>query len=91
MTRIPQRYRLLQFAMERGWYGFTRADAMTFLGVTELAARIGELERENVSFSREAIHDWNRYGDPVRYTRYRLAHCPKGLEERVTNMTKGRS
>jgi hypothetical protein len=74
--RIPQRYRILNMAINSGPSGFTRSDAAIVVGCYELASRIGELEAEGVEFEKVRMSARNRYGDPVRYVNYRLRYCP---------------
>lgn len=84
MTRFPQRYRVLQLALERLGRGFTRWDAANDVACFELASRIGELEAEGVEFNRETEAIRNRYGDTVRHMRYDLAYAPPSLVAHVT-------
>lgn len=74
--RIPQRYRILNMAINSGMSGFTRWDAAFTVGCFELASRIGELESEGVTFDRITHTDKNRYGDSVQVMTYRLRYCP---------------
>lgn len=78
VTRVPQRYRVLQLALTSPT-GFTRQDAAVDVGCYELASRIGELEAEGVEFERITHTDYNRYNDPVRVMVYRLRYCPPVL------------
>ena len=51
----------------------TPQEAMSRLGVMRLAARIMEIESSGYRIAREMVTGKNRYGDPVRYARYRKA------------------
>ena len=51
----------------------TPQEAMARLGVMRLAARIMEIESSGYRIAREMVTGKNRYGDPVRYARYRKA------------------
>ena len=79
MKRVPQRYRVLQLALQRGQDGFTRGHAAYEVGCYELASRIGELEAEGVEFHREPESGKNRFGDPTHWVRYRVRYCPPVL------------
>lgn len=78
---VPQRYRVLQYARHVGTKGFTRLDIATEVGCYELASRIGELEAEGVTFTRERFTGQNRYGDRVPVMRYRLLYLPINVLE----------
>lgn len=51
----------------------TPQEAMARLGVMRLAARIMEIDSSGYRITREMETGKNRYGDPVRYARYRKA------------------
>lgn len=48
-------------------------EAFRDLGITRLAARISDLEREGIAFDRKREAVTNRYGETVYYTRYSIA------------------
>ena len=55
-------------------YGsITAFEAVTEYGILQLAARMCELNRKGYFFDKEVINGTNRYGEPVRYIRYRRA------------------
>lgn len=83
MTRRTQRDRVFQLMYERGENGITRQDAALEVGCYELASRIGELEAEGAVIHRSHGTGTNRYGDPVRFTRYTLIQAPVTLAERA--------
>ena len=51
----------------------TPMEAFTDLGITKLATRIGELDRQGTRIDRHMETGKNRYGKTTRYMRYRLA------------------
>ena len=51
----------------------TPQEAINRLGVMRLAARIMEIEATGYRIAREMVTGKNRYGDPVRYARYKKA------------------
>ena len=53
-------------------YGsITPSEAFSYLGITKLSTRIGEMERKGlVSVTRETEKSNNRFGEPCSYTRY---------------------
>lgn len=67
---INQRERIMQYLRDEG--SITRAEAFSELGIVELPARICELERLGFEFGKETIRKKNRYGDPIRFTKYTL-------------------
>lgn len=87
MTRRTQRDRVFQLMFERGENGITRADAAVEIGCYELSSRIGELEAEGAKIHRSQGTGYNRYGDPVRFTRYTLLAAPSPLAERALGLT----
>lgn len=42
------------------------------LGITRLASRIHDLSVAGYDIERESVRTKNRYGEPVRYTKYSL-------------------
>lgn len=68
--QMNQRQRIMQYLNEEG--SITRAEAFSELGIVELPARICELERMGFEFGKEIVHKKNRYGDPIRFTKYTL-------------------
>lgn len=47
-------------------------EAMKFYGIMRLASRIHDLKKQGYEFKRETITAKNRFGEPMRYTRYSL-------------------
>lgn len=49
----------------------TPGEAISYLGITKLSTRIGEMERKGlVKVTRETEKANNRFGEPCSYTRY---------------------
>ena len=54
-------------------FGFiTSYEAFTDLGVTQLGARIFELKLQGYEFEAGIIERKDRYGEPVRFRKYKL-------------------
>lgn len=68
---MKQHEKILGFIDEFG--SITPMEAFADLGITKLSTRIGELARAGVKFDKEMVTGENRYGEPVRYMRYRRA------------------
>lgn len=66
---MTQKQRILQYIDECG--AITPQEAMIYLSVMRLAARIKELEQDGILLR----HDWkdgfNKFGEPIRYMEYR--------------------
>ena len=61
--------RILKYLDERG--SITRAEAMSECGIANFTARISDLRRDGVALDVETVTQKNRYGDTVRFARYR--------------------
>ena len=48
-------------------------DAFELYGITRLAARIADLEKQGVEFTRNWVTKRNRYGDTISYVEYGLS------------------
>lgn len=68
---MTQCERILAYLDEHG--SITRAEAMSELGIANFTARISELRQEGVILAVETETRKNRYGEPVRFARYRRA------------------
>lgn len=68
--KITQRDRILQYIKDFG--SITSWQAYADLGVTQLGARLQELEERGFVFTRENIPTKNRYGEATHYTKYAL-------------------
>ena len=67
---MTQHEAIVQWVKEHG--SITSYEAYRRLGITQLAARIKELENRGTFFTREWVEDTNRYGCKVRYVKYSL-------------------
>ena len=68
---MKQHERIMSYIDEFG--SITPMEAFSDLGITKLSTRIGELARKGVKIHREMVAGENRYGEPVKYMRYRRA------------------
>ena len=69
--KITQCDRILQYIHDFGF--ITSWQAYQDLGITQLGARLRNLEDKGYSFSTKTVQTKNRYGDNTHYTEYRLA------------------
>lgn len=67
---MTQAEKILRHMEEHG--SITPADALREYGCMRLASRICDIKRAGVDVTREIETSLNRYGEPVRYARYRL-------------------
>ena len=65
-----QKERILDYIKEFG--SISSWEAYSELGITQLGARLDQLKREGYMFSTEFEKGKNRYGEDVKYKRYRL-------------------
>ena len=68
---MTQQQRILQYMQDFG--SISPMEAFRDLGITKLATRISELSRNGLVITRQMETSKNRYGEPVRFMRYRLA------------------
>ena len=68
---MTQKERILKYLEDFG--SITQLEAIRDIGVMRLGARIWELRRNGFPIVRETEQSQNRYGQPIRYARYRLA------------------
>ena len=68
---MTQHQRIIQYMRDFG--SITPMEAFTELGITKLATRIGEIAQRGQGISRQMETSKNRYGETVRFMRYRLA------------------
>ena len=68
---MTQQQRIVQYMRRYG--SITPMEAFLDLGITKLATRIGEISRGGKPISKQMETSVNRYGEQVRYMRYRLA------------------
>lgn len=67
---MKQTERIIQYLKEFG--SITSFQAYADLGITQLGARIDDLQNEGYKFNKQAKSGTNRYGDKVHYTEYSL-------------------
>ena len=67
---MAQTDKILQYLRENG--SITPVDALREFGCMRLASRVSDLKKAGFPISRELETAKNRYGEPVRYARYRL-------------------
>lgn len=67
---MKQTERIVAYVKEFG--SISSMEAFRDLGITRLAARVADLEKEGVRFNRTREAIANRYGEIVYYTRYSL-------------------
>lgn len=67
---MTQKERIIRHLNDYG--GITSYEAMTEYGIGRLASRIYELRAAGYDIRGETVAAKNRYGEPTRYTRYRL-------------------
>lgn len=67
---MTQHQLILEYVKE--WGSITPMDAFRDLGITKLATRIGELEKNGIGFEHTKETSKNRYGKKMTYCRYKL-------------------
>ena len=67
---MSQCERILQYIEDYG--SITQLDALREFGCMRLASRINDLRRQGVHIRTDNETALNRYGEKVRYARYRL-------------------
>lgn len=67
---MTQQQRIMQYMRDFG--SISPMEAFQDLGITKLATRISELTRGGQVILRDMVTARNRYGDVVRFMRYRL-------------------
>ena len=68
---MNQQQRILNYMNDFG--SISPMEAFRDLGITKLATRVSEMTRAGYAITRKMETAQNRYGDTVRYMRYRLA------------------
>lgn len=68
---MTQCERILDYIGQHG--SITRAEAMSECGIANFTARISELRQQGVKLDVETVSRKNRYGESVRFARYRRA------------------
>lgn len=68
--KTNQKSRIVDYIKQFG--SITSWEAYNELGITQLGARIDQLQKEGYEFKTEWEHKKNRYGDDVSFKRYYL-------------------
>lgn len=68
--KLNQQNRVLEYIKQFG--GITSFQAYTELGITQLAARVRNLEDDGYRFNRERVHTLNKFGEKVSFVNYTL-------------------
>lgn len=68
---MNQQNRILDYMQRHG--GITAAEAFQHLGVMRLSARIKDLKEDGIEIVTQSIESVNRYGEKVRFARYKVA------------------
>lgn len=66
---MRQHEMILNYIDEFG--SITPMEAFSDLGITKLSTRIGEMIRGGMAIQKEMVEGQNRFGEPVRYMKYR--------------------
>lgn len=70
---MTQAQRIIEYILDNG--SITPLEAFD-LGITRLAARVNDMRRNGVPVVTETVESVNRYGDKVRFARYRIDGVP---------------
>lgn len=74
MERMTQRRAVLNYLMEHGT--ITSMEAFEKFGATRLSAIIFDLRRQGYGIFTNMVETTNRFGQTLKYARYRLVSCP---------------
>ena len=80
--KINQKSRIVDYIKQFG--SITSWEAYNELGITQLGARIDQLQKEGYEFKTEWEHKKNRYGEDVSFKRYYLADMIAENMQRIT-------
>jgi hypothetical protein len=69
--KLRQWERILKYLEDFG--SITQLEAIRDLGIMRLGARIYDLRKKGFLIIRDTEKSVNRYGEPIRYARYRMA------------------
>lgn len=69
---MTQQSRILTFMKNSPDHSMTSMDAIQNFGATRLAAVVFDLKEKGYDITTIMEEGFNRYGEPVRYARYRL-------------------
>ena len=67
---MTQNEKILQYIEQEG--SITPLDALREFGCMRLASRVSELKKEGYPIKTEMETNKNRYGERIRYARYRM-------------------
>ena len=67
---MTQQERIIKYMNDFG--SITALEAVSDLGITQLSARICELQNKGYEFNKELQTGKNRYGEPTHFIRYSL-------------------
>ena len=82
--KINQKSRIVDYIKQIG--SITSWEAYNELGITQLGARIDQLQKEGYEFKTEWEHKKNRYGEDVSFKRYYLADMIAENMQRITQI-----
>lgn len=69
---MTQNQRIIKYLED--FESITAYEAVKELGITQLSARICELQNMGYRFNRKIEYSYNRYGEKTHYIRYSLSH-----------------
>lgn len=70
MSKISQENKVINYMREYG--SITQLDALREFGCMRLASRISSLRKKGYSIISELETSKNRYGETIKYSRYRM-------------------
>ena len=82
--KTTQKDRIINYIREFG--SITSWEAYLDLGITQLGARIDQLQKDGHVFRTEWEHKKNRYGENVSFKRYYLADMIAENMEHITRL-----
>ena len=81
--KIAQKDRIINYIREFG--SISSWEAYSYLGITQLGARIDQLKKEGFKFRTEWESNTNRFGEKTDYKRYYLADM---VSENINHITQ---
>lgn len=82
--KITQKDRIINYIRE--FRSISSWEAYSELGITQLGARIDQLQKDGYTFKTEWEHKKNRYGEDVSFKRYYLADMIAENMKHITNL-----
>ena len=67
---MTQQDRILKYMADFG--SITPMEAFSDLGITKLATRISEMQKDGIKIRKEPVKSRNRFGDKTRFMKYSL-------------------